>query len=100
MLPTNGTADVKDISVSLSGKDSEYWAGSYGAFYKDMQLTIEGPPSNGGGVATVDLISPGGDWHLDSSTAKAWDTTEEGRIIVFSYDLDSVWASVSQTSMP
>ena len=94
-LPTGGTKDVKDISVEVSGKDTEYWAGSYGAFFKDMQLTIEGP-----GATTVDLISPDSDWHLNQSTAIASSTAEEGTVIVFSYDFDSVWASVSEATMP
>ena len=37
-------------------------------------------------VATVDLISPDSDWHFDnfeSTNAKTFDTTDEGRIIKF-----------------
>jgi len=61
------------IVVTLSGDDSEYWAGNYGPKFQGMHLYVApggGNPS-GGAVKNVDLLTDESNWNVDSSTAVA-----------------------------
>ena len=67
-LRTNKSIDVKDIKIVIGGQDSEYWAGTYGAFFKDMKLVFK--------TDGVDMLTDESNWGVDSSTAIAIDDAD------------------------
>ena len=62
-LRTNKSIDVKDVKIVIGGQDSEYWAGSYGAFFKDMKLVFKSD--------VVNMLTDESNWNVESSTAVA-----------------------------
>ena len=86
LISTNYSTDVKDIKVHIKGCDSEYWAGSYGAIFKEMSLSLEGDQ--------VELITDMSNWNMNggSDDAVMVDTADGGKKFIFSYNYDEVWA--------
>lgn len=81
----NGRTDVSTIRVTMSGSDAEYWAGTYGATWKDMDLWV--------GDHDISLLDDTSDWHVSSSSAIDRDDADgEGKEVQFSYYWDDVWA--------
>lgn len=85
-VPTGGSSDVTDITVTIKGKDVEYWAGNYGTIFKDMQLYLDSPD--------FVLIDDSSDWHISDSSAIARNDADGlGKEIQFSYYWDDVYAT-------
>ena len=58
-----GRIDIESIGVTLTGKDAEFWSGSYGTIWKDMALYV--------GADRYSLLDDTSDWHIEESTAIA-----------------------------
>ena len=73
----------------MAGQDAEYWAGTYGAFWKDMELYI--------GDHDFSLLDDTSEWNVSGSSAIDRDDGKDGRgkEIQFSYYWDSVYAQTS-----
>ena len=78
--------DISNIKVAMAGQDAEYWAGTYGAFWKDMELYI--------GDHDYSLLDDTSEWHVSASSAVDRDDSSDGRgkEIAFSYYWDTVYA--------
>jgi hypothetical protein len=73
----------------MNGQDAEYWAGTYGAFWKDMDLYVwkEGPEPN------YSLLDDSSEWSTSSAVSRDDPVDGIGKEIQFSYYWDSVSAS-------
>ena len=91
-VPTGGSTNVTDITVTIKGKDVEYWAGNYGTIFKDMMLYLDSPD--------FVLLDDTSDWHISDSSAIAKDDSDGlGKEIQFSYYWDDVYATAVQKEM-
>ena len=96
LLKIELSADTKDcnitnVQVKMYGQDAEYWAGTYGAFWKDMDLYVIKPDGVGNGRNSV--LNDESEWHVSGSSAIARDDSDGvGKEIQFSYYWDNVWA--------
>ena len=70
----------------MAGHDAEYWAGTYGALWKDMELYVE--------KDTYSLLNDTSDWHVyNSSAIDRVDALDgHGKEFQFSFDYDTVIA--------
>ena len=92
-VPTGGSTNVTDITVTIKGKDVEYWAGNYGTIFKDMKLYLDSPD--------FVLLDDTSNWHISDSSAIAKDDASDGlgKEIQFSYYWDDVYATAVQKEM-
>ena len=75
----------------MAGQDAEYWAGTYGAFWKDMELYI--------GDHDYSLLDDTSEWNVSGSSAIDRDDGKDGRgkEIQFSNYWDTVYAQAYAT---
>ena len=73
-VPTGGSTDIGTIRVTIGGHDAEYWLGTYGAIWKDMDLFVVNPNY----PERYTLLDDTSDWHVGDSSAIDRDDGSDG----------------------